>query len=316
MKCTEFEHRGLLYIYDELAPRERADFEAHLTACEVCRTELGRARQLDRILHECSKPEITPDLLVRCRQSLDESLDREQLGWRALLRGWLWNFSPFPATRAAAVLTLLLFGFGLGWTLRPRVASLQPATTSGATATAFDTADLNNLRIRNISQVSPDPQSGGVRITLDAERRVTLEGSMDDPRIRKVLVDTMKSYDNPGIRRDTLDILRTKTHDPAVREALMCALHDNNTGVRLEALKTVQNMECGADTHAGLIKVMESDPNIGVRTAAIDALVQHLEEEGNDEEVTAAFEKLASHDPNPHVRLRCLAAIRKLEGME
>ncbi|MGA2632266.1 MAG: HEAT repeat domain-containing protein [Terriglobia bacterium] len=315
MKCTEIEQQSLLYIHDELAPNERADLEAHVAACEPCRRGMEQARRLDQLLRECPRPEPAPDLLVVCRQSLDESLDREQLGWRGLFRSFVWHFGTLPATRATAILTLLVFGFGLGWTIRPHATALQPVT-SGDNSSAFDTSNLNNVRIRSISQVAPDPQSGGVRITLDAERRVTLEGSLDDPRIRQVLVDAVKGYDNPGIRRDTLDVLRARTQDPSVREALMYALHDGNPGVRLAALQTVGSMECGPDTHAGLLKVVENDANVGVRTAAIDTLVRHLEEEGPDEAVTTTFERLANTDQNPSVRMRCLAALRNLQGSD
>jgi hypothetical protein len=312
MKCTEFEQLSSLYLYDELASRERADFEAHITACAACRVGLEKLQRLHRVLQECPQPEAAPDLLARCRLMLDDALDREQLGWRAMLRAWFWSAGPIPASRAAAVAALVVFGFGLGWTLRPKVATLQPATTA-AQASPFD---LHNDRIRNISQVAQDPQSGGVRITMDAERRVTLEGSLDDPHIRQVLVNAVKGYDNPGIRRDTLDVLRANTQDPSIREALMFALHDGNPGVRLAALSTVDNMECGYDTHGALLKVVEKDSNMGVRTCAIDALVKHLEEEGPDEEVTTAFERLATHDQDPNVRMRCLAALRKLQGNE
>jgi hypothetical protein len=316
MNCEEFENASALYLYDELSGSERTDFEAHLAACESCRTRLKEVQRLHRLLTDCPRPEPTPDLLVHCRQALDEALDREELGWRSLLRAWLWNFGPAPATRAAAVLTLVVFGFGLGWTLRPRTTNLpEPASTSNQSG--FNTSDLSNLRIRSINQVTPDPQSGEVRITLDAERRVTLEGSLDDPRIRQILVDTMKGYDNPGIRRDTLDALRLQTNDPSVRGALMYALlHDPNAGVRLEALKTVQHMECGPDTHQVLLDVAERDANVGVRTAAIDALVQHLQQEGMDDQVLAAFEKLATSDQDPVVRMRCLSAVRRLQGNE
>jgi hypothetical protein len=312
MKCDELEQWSSLYLYDELAPGARADLEAHIAACETCGREFGRIRSLHAMLRECPQPEPSPALVAHCRQALDEALDREQLGWRAMLRAWFWSAGPIPASRAGAVAALVLLGFGLGWTLRPRVSALQPVTNAGQTA-AFD---LDNERIRKISQVAQDPQSGGVRITLDAERRVTMEGSLDDPHIREVLVNAVKSYDNPGIRRDTLDVLRGQTHDPTVREALMYALHDGNPGVRLAALKTVNHMECGYDTHRALLKVVEKDPNVGVRSAAIDALVEHLEAEGPDDEVTTAFEKLASADQNPYIQMRCLAALRKLQGNE
>jgi hypothetical protein len=316
MNCKEFENASALYLYDELSGSERADFEAHLAACESCRARLKESQRLQQLLTDCPRPEPTPDLLARCRQALDEALDREELGWRSLLRGWMWNFGPAPATRAAAVLTLVVFGFGLGWTLRPRATRLpEPAPASNQSG--FNTSDLSGLRIRSINQVTPDPQSGDVRITLDAERRVTLEGSLDDPRIRQVLVDTMKGYDNPGIRRDTLDALRMQTNDPSVRGALMYALlHDPNAGVRLEALKTVQHMECGPDTHQVLLDVAEHDSNVGVRTAAIDALVQHLQQEGMDDQVLTAFESLAVSDQDPAVRMRCLSAVRRLQGNE
>jgi hypothetical protein len=316
MNCDDLEKTSSLYLYDELGAEDRAAFETHLASCAGCRMRLEEARRLHRVLSECPRPEPTPELLVRCRQALDEALEREQLGWRGLLRGWMWQFGAAPAPRLAAVLTLLLFGFGLGWTLRPRARSLAPLTPSGTTS-PFGASDLGDVRIRHISEVAPDPQSGGVRITLDAERRVTLEGSLDDPRIRQVLVDTVTGYDNPGIRRDTLDALRTHRDNPSVRAALLYALrHDANAGVRLEALKTVRGMQWGPDVHQALLGALEHDANPGVRVAAVDALVEHAVEEGENETVMPVLLKLAASDQNPYVRLQCLAAVRKMEGNE
>jgi hypothetical protein len=314
MNCDDVEKATPFYLYDEQTAEERAAFEGHLAACAGCRARLEEARRLHRVLRECPRPEPTPELLVRCRQALDEALDREQLGWRGLLGGWLWNFGAAPAPRLAAVLTLVLFGFGLGWTLRPRARSLAPVVP-GQTAASFLGGDLDDLRIRHISEVAPDPQSGGVRITLDAERRVTLEGSLDNPRIRQVLVDTVRSYDNAGIRRDTLEALRMHRDDPAVRAALLFAIgHDPNTGMRLEALKTVRGMEPGRDVQEALLGALEHDANPGVRVAAIDTLTEQAEAEGKNEIIMPVLLKLARSDQNPYVRLQCQAAARKMGG--
>jgi len=316
MDCDNLEKAISLYLYDELTGEERAALEGHLAACAGCRVKLEETRRLHRELSECPRPEPTPALLVRCRQALEEALDREQLGWRGLLRGWRWNFGAAPVPRLAAVLTLVLFGFGLGWTLRPRARSLEPVAPRQTAASFFGT-DLGDLRIRHISQVVPDPQSGGVRITLDAERRVTLEGSLDDPRIRQVLVDTVKGYDNPGIRRDTLEALRMHRDNPSVRAALLFALRrDPNAGMRLETLKTVRGMERGRDVQEALLGALEHDTNPGVRVAAVDALVEYAAEEGEDETVMPVLVKLAAGDQNPYVRLQCQAAVRKMEGNE
>lgn len=314
MKCKDWEQRVWLYLYDDLTPEERAGCEAHLAACEGCRTRLEETRRLHALLKECPSPEPTPELLVASRRGLEEALDREELGWRGLLRGWLPGFGPGLPGRAAAVVTLVVFGFGLGWTLRPRAAKLQPAAGESMPA-SFAGADLSDLRINSISQVSPDPRTGGVRIALNAERRVTLEGSLDDPRIRQVLVYAVKSYDNPGIRRDTLDVLRTQGDNPAVRAALLFAMrHDDNAGVRLEALSATRNMQCGRDVHQALLDALEHDSNVGARIAAVDTLMQHAEEEGPDVPVVAALEKLAAQEQNPSVRMKCLVALQKMTG--
>jgi len=314
MNCDDLEKAIPLYLYEELTSEERVAFEGHVAGCEGCRARLDKSRRLHRVLSECPQPEPTPELLVRCRQALDDALDREQLGWRGLLRGWRWNFGAAPAPRLAAVLTLVLLGFGLGWTLRPRAKSLEPIAPRGTEASLAG-PDLSDLRIRHISEVAPDPQSGGVRITLDAERRVTLEGSLDDPRIRQVLVDTMRGYDNPGIRRDTLEALRTQRANPSVRAALLFAIqHDTNAGMRLEALKTVRGMEPGRDMQEALLGALEHDTNPGVRVAAVNALVEHAAEEGQDETVMPVLVKLAASDQNAYVRFQCQAAVRKMEG--
>lgn len=317
MTCKDLEPNLPLYIYDELTTEDRAAWEAHFASCPACRGRLEEARRLNEALESVPRRESSPELLVACRQSLDEALDHEQLGWRHLWRSWFPSLSLAPATGAVAVLTLVLFGFGLGWTLRPRADSALGTASSPGANSSFLGADLSNLRISNISNVSPDPRTGEVKITLDAERRVTLEGSLDDPRIRQVLVDAMKGYENPGIRRDTLDALKTQTTDPAVREALLYALRqDSNAGVRLEALNSLATTQCLADTHLALLDRLEHDPNAGVRVAAVEALVAHAETEGLDPDIVAALERLAATDENPSVRVKCLTALQRMRGDE
>jgi hypothetical protein len=169
------------------------------------------------------------------------------------------------------------------------------------------------MRINDISRVAPDPQTGDVHITMDAQRRVTLEGSLDDPHIQDLLVHALKSYDNAGIRRDTLDALSARSKSPNVRAALLYTLeHDPNVGNRLAALDAVRGMAGGDDLQQSLIEVLEHDNNMGVRVESMDALVDHVEREGRDEAVLSALERLATSDSSAYVRLKCASALRKL----
>ena len=307
MNCREFEESVTLLAYDELSADVRTATEAHAAACQACRDKLEEFRRLRGVLNQRPRLEPSPTQLAEARQALDEALDSEQFGWRGLFQGWLSALHMRPAPALAVGMTLVLFGFGVGWTLRPRAGALTTGPQD-LTTNSMSTSGLENMRISGISRVAPDPKTGGVRITMDAERRVTLEGSLDDPRIQQVLVYAVKSYDNAGIRRDTLDALRTHVNNPTVRHALLYAMqHDPNVGMRLEALDSLRGLEWDADLRQAFLDTLEHDKNPGVRIAAVDVLAQHA-----DEQVLPTLEKIASSDSNRYVRLKCANAVMRL----
>jgi hypothetical protein len=316
MECKQCEEFLTLDLYGDLPPEQRAAYEAHLAGCVHCQAARAEVRRLHEVLAERLRLDPSPDFLVECRQGLGEALERERLGWQSLLREWL-PFLQLPprqvAPRLAFALSLIVFGFGLGWTLRPRAAGVAPTGPANVTASSLAGADFENMRINDISRVASDPNTGDVRITMDAQRRVTLEGSLDDARIQQLLVNAVKSYDNAGIRRDTLDALRARRKSPAVRAALLYSMqHDPNVGNRLAALDEVRSMEGGEDLQQSLMEVLEHDRNMGVRVESVDVLVDRVEKEGRDEAVLSALEHLATSDANRYVRLKCADALRKL----
>jgi Putative zinc-finger len=311
MNCLEFEANLPLFLYAELSAEERMACEAHLEACANCRTTLEKTEQLHRALGERPRQELTAALLAESRQALDEALECEQHGWHALVHHGLPILRLQPASVFAVGLTMVLCGFGLGWGLRPHAGRLT-ANPAGVNTATLAHPDLENMRIRGISRVAPDPETGGVRITMDAERRVTLDGSLDDPQIQQVLVYAMKRYDNPGIRRDTLDALRSHTNNPNIRGALLYALqHDSNAGVRLEALEAVRSLECSNDVHRTMLEALQHDTNPGVRVAALDALIDHEEAEGRDPTIQKVLDRLATTDRNSSIRVKCREAVMK-----
>ena len=314
MTCNEFERSLPLYVYGELSGDERADFEVHLASCRHCQGALKESTRLEELLAERPGPEVTPGLLVMCRQKLEDALDREQLGWRALIRNWLPPAAAAHPVRAMTAVTLVAFGFSLGWILRPRVGTVssQPSPGLAPAQAQMTGGDLGGARINSISQVAPDPETGQVRITLNAERRVTMEGSLDDPRIRQVLVYAVKSYGNPGIRLDTLNALRQGSNDPAVLGALVYALErDPNAGVRLEALRALRRTPwCEGIQHA-LASAAEKDANLGVRDEAINGLVERALS-AQDESLVPTLRQLAAADSDRYVRIRSLMALHQM----
>src|SRR5437870_12539603 len=89
MSCEELEQTLLTYLYDELPADERAAYDCHLASYPDCRSALEESRRLHQVLGQRPALEPTTELVVRCRQALDEALDREQLGWMGLFLNWV-----------------------------------------------------------------------------------------------------------------------------------------------------------------------------------------------------------------------------------
>jgi len=309
MNCEEFKEKALQLVYGELTAPEEADATEHLQQCPDCRAAHGQLEGFHRLLAARARPEPSPALLAECRMRLADALERERGGWRA----WRVYFARLlrlePSGALAVGLSLLVCGFGLGWGLRPH-AGMLVSGPAGINSPTVAGQDLAGMQISGISDIASDPNTGGVKITLDAARRVTLEGALDDPRIRQVLVYALKDYSNPGIRRDTLDALRAHTDQPQVRQALLYALaHDPNPGVRLEVLKAVEDMPGSDDVDSALLHSLEHDVNTGVRVAAVDALTGPRGRLSVDDSVAKTLRRLAEQDRNPYVRLKCASAV-------
>lgn len=316
MNCHTLEDNLWLYLYEEMTPEERAAAQAHLHGCSACRTRIQEAEGLRALLSQREEPAAPPELLVEARMTLDEALDREELGWRAWFRMFSISFPAFYASRAAAVTTILVLGFGLGWVIRSRTIErpvesvvVQQQPVNGVSLPA---APERGYRISNISELTPDPVTGQVRITLDAQRQVTFSGSLDDPRIQQVLLYAVRNYDNPGIRRDTLGLLRGRAASREVRETMIYAmLHDPNDGVRMEALEAVEDLGWSPELRDAFLTVLQGDSNPGVRVAAVNALVRNA-----DDAVLPVLRKISTKDSNKYVRLQCASAVRELETEE
>jgi anti-sigma factor RsiW len=61
MPCRELVELVTDYLEDRLTPFDRARFEAHLAACDVCRTYLDQFRQTVRTLGRLPEESLSPE---------------------------------------------------------------------------------------------------------------------------------------------------------------------------------------------------------------------------------------------------------------
>jgi HEAT repeat protein len=140
---------------------------------------------------------------------------------------------------------------------------------------------------------------------------------------------------DPGVRLDSLDVLRGHASDPKVRAALCeAALRDGNPAVRLKALEALNGLGADASVQKARLGALAEDGNSGVRIAAVNALLASLE--GADASAAAppvalpkalptalldsqALEILRDreqNDPNNYVRMRSAAVLGRLASFQ
>jgi Putative zinc-finger/HEAT repeats len=297
MSCGDVRDLIVLMLYGEVSELERPAFDAHLEGCSACRAALASERRLRAVLAERAAPQPGEALLARCRADLQAALEREPAAAPSAgaprpadlpRRAGAWTRVP-PALAAA----LLAAGFLAGW--------LSIAAWNGRPASrpaGPHAADLN--------AVVSGTEGDRVRLDYDVMQRTSLEGRVDDPRIRGLLVQAVGGSPNAGLRLDALDLLREHTDQPQVRQALLRTVQeDRNPGARLKALEALGGRAAAdGDVRRALERALLRDDNPGVRVRALDLLTQ-----ARSPETLPVLRSLARQDPNQYVRLKAAAYV-------
>jgi len=301
MTCDTARQLLPLLLYGELAFDDEESLEQHLAICASCRTACEQESRfhanLDRF--EASVP---PGLLAQNRRMLMKSvaLETEMKAhppiWKRVAN---WLTDPPLALKPVGAMAMLALGFGIArW--QPS-AELLPATVGASVA---------NPSIARVRYVSNEP-SGRVKVAFDEVRPREVEGAIDDESIRKILLAAAKDPMDPGIRVESIDLLKAHTDDEDVRKALLNALQgDKNSGVRLKALEGLKPYAKDVETRRVLRQVLMVDDNPAVRARAIDLLVENREPE------TAGVlqELLRKSHEDEYIRARCQRALSDMKA--
>lgn len=339
--CSDMEELLVLSAAgQELDPAEQAEVSEHLAHCEACAASFEQERELLALI-SAQRPEPDAVLLASCRAGLEDALDRqEERGWfRRSLRTLVptsWT-SPRPAWSAAM---LVIVGFSVG-VFGPRLfehrvptpVSAGPVvantpTTPESKPTDADVEPVNtpssgplDLRTAEVAGINVLPSGGDqppeVELQLTAQRPITLQGTVDNDDVKRVLLYVLRNSErfDADVRLNAVDLLRARNNDPEVRSVLCRSVHsDRNAAVRLKALEALNGAEPQDLVRETLLDALVDDQNPGVRVEAINAL-RSMASKGqvtSDDHLLAILRDRMQKDPNTYIRLQSAAAIRDL----
>ena len=322
MNCEAVRPLLPMLLYGELSFDEEETVERHLETCGDCRKALERERQLSIAISQVGI-EVSPALLHQNRKLLFERLQLEGNAFAGVTpkKDSLWvrfvnAISPAPIVlRPAAAMVMLTVGF-LGARFVP---GLFPNFGGSGSIGSMSIADMGPGRVRSVEPGS----DGTVRIVFDETRQRTINGQVDDDRIRELLLAAAKDPSD-GLRSETVALLTTRPQSSDVRDALIYTVrNDRNAGVRLKALDGLKSFIGESDVRAALADVLASDSNPAMRIQAIDLLVQSLDgtspanqqQQSVDPRMVGVLQELiSSSEENAYLRQRCQEALELVKA--
>jgi anti-sigma factor RsiW len=310
MTCDSVSNLISLYYYGELMPEEEDRLETHLAGCAACARELERQRKLAAALDQRTAT-VSPLLLDDCRADLMAAVaggaprmaGQRKGPWTLFLEAMAYTFGGMGRLRQPLGATALV---ALGF----MAAKITPANFAllrggGAVNTASMSPDDVFSTVRS---VQPDA-TGRVQISFDETHRRAVEGRMDDPAIQRLLL-AASHEENPAVRVESVDILKSSAGTSQVRDALLNALaRDPIASVRLEALKGLKSISTDPEVRKTLSQVLLTDDNAAVRIQVVDLLMAH-----RDDSMVGMLQNLMQHEDNGYVRLKCEKALKEMNA--
>lgn len=305
MKCEKAQQDIVLVTYGELPDERMASLEQHLAECEECNRELKAMLAMHEALAYRPMMEPSPNLLAQSRMRLDEELDTiPPHGFLTRLRSNLYSWLGHVQSAPALITLVLGLGFLAGnFTFRyqlahqtmPKGPVIIDRPASGA--------------IADITGIAQTPNSEIVQVTYNRVTPETVQGSLDDPQIRKLLLLGIKDGANNGIRTDSLGLIANECRighncvdGPAgdVRNSLLVSLrYDKNPTTRLAALEGLQPYVAqDQKVRDAVLDALAHDSSERVRTRAI-SLLQPV---GSDSSVRQVMRTVSTTDQNPYIR--------------
>jgi anti-sigma factor RsiW len=310
MNCEVAHERIVTAAYGELADEQAHKLERHLGGCPECVKEREQLLALKLLMdaHPAAEPEA--NLIARARMRLEEALDAlppwrwyERLGQR-MMNG----FASLQAAPVAACL-LLLAGVGAGSLGEYKLAGNRAAHTMAARVQAQPAPAAGvavPAEIASISSIVRQPNSHMVEVRYNQLVPQRLEGSLDDPAIRQLLMLASQNSASTGVRDDSVGLMAAECkagHSckaAGIRDALMVALrYDKNDGVRKKALEGLEPYVAeDIRVRDAVLEALMNDSDPRIRTAAINI----LEPVEGDTSVRQVLHSVANTDRNPYIR--------------
>jgi hypothetical protein len=266
--------------------------------------------------------EPSPNFLAQSRVRLDDALDvlppasllmRFEIGWH----GFLAQLQAAPGMAMAIAVVGLGIGASAGHYWKHSLERLPAVQLTAAATPAEITAAPS---VYNVSEIVQHPNTDMVEVHFNTMVPATIEGSIDDPEVQKLLLMATQNAVDPNVQSNSVALLAAQCkaghfcEDGPVRTALMVALrYDRDPAVRLKALEGLKPY-VGQQVRIrdAVLESLMHDPSQSVRGQAL----QMLEPVQADSSVRVVLQSVSTGDDNPAIREASLKVLQAIPPTE
>jgi hypothetical protein len=256
--------------------------------------------------------------VARSRLRLDEALDAlPAMHWYERVVQRLMNsVAGLQAAPLAACLLLVaglgaggLGGFEFAQNRAAHAAATTPALATAkvpAPAQATAAAQPEIANVASISGIVRQPGTEMVEVSYNQLVPRKINGSLDDPEIRQLLMLATENSSSAGVRDDSVGLLAAECRaghscqGAGIRDALMVALrYDRNAAVREKALEGLEPyVSQDVRVRNAVLEALLNDSDPRIRTESINL----LEPVEADTSVRQVLYSVSTSDDNPQIR--------------
>ncbi len=323
MRCEDWQGNIVLAQYGELPDAQQLPLERHLNSCENCRREWNAHLALQEALAFDPVVEPTPNLLAASRMRLDEALDAlPARSWVQRLSGNTFRWLSY--VQSAPALTVLLLGLGfLGGNTLTRYQVVHEKQLPRPVILSHPSEGA----VASVSGIVQTPNSDLVQVNYNRLVPETVQGSLDDPEIRRLLMLGTQLAATSQAHATSVALLSDECRighacgideagdaQTSVRSALLARLRlDKSSAVRLKALAGLEPY-VAEDEHVrdAVLETLMHDRSAEVRTEAISM----LSPVGADSSVRQALRTVSAEDANPAIRTASFQALQSASDIE
>ncbi len=300
------------YLYDELDEPQRVAFEQRLKEDFDFAEIYAQQSQLELLYPRGVSSTISEEQVSGVRWALHKKLD-EPLITKNWLKGYFEKLLTTKVSMKTQFASMLLT-FLMGYVIANQYSShtLIPSSDYSDNTTIKDSSiekqaiplefianndyEITDMQVTRHARSSNDSQ---IDLVYSLASKTKLQGSLRDPKIQKLLADSIKNGISDSARLDLVDLLQEYSQTDSVKQALSYSLlNDPNPGVRMSAAESLAKLAYDKSVRDVLREALALDVNPGIRIEAFNALLDYQGEKLTKQ----IIQEYAINDSNEYIR--------------